>query len=251
MTEREAPPIDEIVDEKPRLDETGMASMPLDSVLKFEPEDRRMMDMLLKAADERLASEYAQLFEIEAQFISKVRQRLPVAAGGGYARNANGSYVEDWTQLTLKDMEEFVLAATQYIVFDSQQSINAQAERLRHHVLQRGVQQGVQRAAFRHGGREGRHGDAHGAEGALARAVLLALLEEGKGLGGQDGRYGAARRAHLRPAHAHGRAGTDGGTEVLTVLLISYFTKARGSGMLSKAIHLARTTDYEKRWRKR
>ena len=55
MTEREAPPIDEIVDEKPRLDETGMASMPLDSVLKFEPEDRRMMDMLLKAADERLA----------------------------------------------------------------------------------------------------------------------------------------------------------------------------------------------------
>lgn len=77
MTEREAPPIDEIVDEKPRLDETGMASMPLDSVLKFEPEDRRMMDMLLKAADERLASEYAQLFEIEAQFISKVRQRLP------------------------------------------------------------------------------------------------------------------------------------------------------------------------------
>mgnify|MGYP000756831790 FL=1 len=46
MTEREAPPIDEIVDEKPRLDETGMASMPLDSVLKFEPEDRRMMDML-------------------------------------------------------------------------------------------------------------------------------------------------------------------------------------------------------------
>ena len=102
--------------------------MPLDSVLKFEPEDRRMMDMLLKAADERLASEYAQLFEIEAQFISKVRQRLPVAAGGGYARNANGSYVEDWTQLTLKDMEEFVLAATQYIVFDSQQSINAQAE---------------------------------------------------------------------------------------------------------------------------
>ena len=128
MTEREAPPIDEIVDEKPRLDETGMASMPLDSVLKFEPEDRRMMDMLLKAADERLASEYAQLFEIEAQFISKVRQRLPVAAGGGYARNANGSYVEDWTQLTLKDMEEFVLAATQYIVFDSQQSINAQAE---------------------------------------------------------------------------------------------------------------------------
>ena len=94
MTEREAPPIDEIVDEKPRLDETGMASMPLDSVLKFEPEDRRMMDMLLKAADERLASEYAQLFEIEAQFISKVRQRLPVAAGGGYARNANGSFVE-------------------------------------------------------------------------------------------------------------------------------------------------------------
>lgn len=125
---KEAPPVDEIVDEKPRLDETPMAAMGLDAVLKFEPEDRRMMDMLLKAADERLATEYAQLFEIESQFIDKVRQRIPVSAGGGYARNANGSYIEDWTQLTLKDMETFILAATQYIVFDSQQSINAQAE---------------------------------------------------------------------------------------------------------------------------
>lgn len=125
---REAPALDEVFDERPQLDDTPMATMPLDNVLKFEPQDRRMMDALLEAANERLAQEYAQLFEIERQFINKVRVRQPISAGGGYAKNANGSYVEDWSQLTLRDMEEFVLAATQYIVFDSQNAINVQAE---------------------------------------------------------------------------------------------------------------------------
>lgn len=128
MTTREAPALDAVVDEKPQLDDTPMAAMQLDSVLKFEQEDRRMMDALLEAADERLAADYAQLFEIERQFINKVRVRQPISAGGGYARNANGSFIEDWNQLTTKDMEQFILAATQYIVFDSQNAINAQAE---------------------------------------------------------------------------------------------------------------------------
>lgn len=128
MTEREAPPIDEVFDEKPQLDDTPLTAVNLDAVLKFEPEDRRMIDALLEAADKRLAADYAQLFEIERQLIEKVRVKQPVAAGGGWLKNANGSYVEDWSQLTLKDMEEFVLAATQYIVFDGQSSINAQAE---------------------------------------------------------------------------------------------------------------------------
>ena len=128
MSERKAPALDAVMDEKMELEETPMSPVNLDVVLKFEPEDRRMMDTLIEAANERLAQEYAQLFEIEAQFINKVRQRQPISAGGGYLRNPNGSYVEDWTQLTTRDMEEFIMAATQYIVFDSQNAINTQAE---------------------------------------------------------------------------------------------------------------------------
>lgn len=120
--------MDAVFEERAELDDSPLNAMSLDYVLKFEPEDRRMMDALIEAADNRLRQDYAQLFEIESKFIGKVRQRQSIAAGGGYVLNSNGSFVEDWTQLTLQDMEEFILAATQYIVFDGQSAINTQAE---------------------------------------------------------------------------------------------------------------------------
>lgn len=124
----QAPPVDQVVESKADLDETKLNAADLENLIKLSDEDKKMIGTLIDAADERLTHDYAQLFEIERQLMDKVRVKLPIAAGGGYQMNSNGTYVEDWSQLTEKDMEQFILAATQYLVFDSQQSINTQAE---------------------------------------------------------------------------------------------------------------------------
>lgn len=122
------PPVGETLEQKAQLDETELQVAAPERLLKFNEEDKQVIDQLVDYANKRLEVEYAQLFEIEREFMNKVRVKAPVASGGGYVKNADGSFVEDWSNLTEKDMEEFILAASQYLVFDSQQSINVQAE---------------------------------------------------------------------------------------------------------------------------
>lgn len=94
----------------------------------MDEENRRLLDSIMQDIEGRLHREYAQAFAMEAQMLDKVRSRIPEYAGGGYAKAADGSYIEDWTRLTMQDMEAFVLAGSSEAFFASQKMVNSYAE---------------------------------------------------------------------------------------------------------------------------
>lgn len=125
-----APEIEQTVD--PEVEEPTVegGDRPLDVRLHidWEDDDKKALDFIVGKIDADIREQFAQAFAIEEKMLEKTRTRLPAYAGGGWLRNPDGSYVEDWSQITLADMEKFVQEASAWAFFGTQASIDAYAE---------------------------------------------------------------------------------------------------------------------------
>lgn len=100
-----------------------LPSLP-DIKFDFSPEDRQYVNGIKDALVKQIRWDFAQAFEAERKLDDKVRSRLPIPQGGGYVVNSNGSYVEDWSQVTLDDMREFILAGSQFLFQAKQKAVD-------------------------------------------------------------------------------------------------------------------------------
>lgn len=96
--------------------------------LELGEDDRRDLEYIESEIQRQILKDYAKAFSIESRMLEKVRVRRPAAAGGGYVTNPDGSYVEDWSQVTYHDMELFVQEASAWTFFLSQSVIDDYAE---------------------------------------------------------------------------------------------------------------------------
>lgn len=96
--------------------------------IEMEQEDKDDLDYIMNAIEQQIRSQYAQAFALESQLLAKVRVVAPPALGGGWVMNPDGSYIEDWSKVTLSDMEQFINAASSETFFASQKVIDSYAE---------------------------------------------------------------------------------------------------------------------------
>lgn len=124
----EAPSVTEVM--KPPVEEAGVVEEKVDVRLsiEWEEEDRDAIDFIKKKIDEGIRREYAQVFAEEEHILQKVRIPNPPGSVPGWQRNPDGSYMEDWSRLTVKDMEEFIQAGSSEVFFSAQKSVNNYAE---------------------------------------------------------------------------------------------------------------------------
>lgn len=103
------------------------AERPLDVRLHVEWEegDKEALDYIMRTIDEGIRRQFAQAFEIEEKLLRKTRTRLP---NGQWLRNPDGSYVEDWSTLSITDMEAFIQEASAWAFFSTQAAIDSYAE---------------------------------------------------------------------------------------------------------------------------
>lgn len=123
-----APDLDGVFE--PEVLQESPEEMNVDIRLKVEwsEDDREDLEYIQSSIEERIKSDYAQAFAIEAQMLAKVRTPLPPYMGPGWARNQDGSYIEDWSKVTANDMEAFIQAASSEAFFASQKVIDSYAE---------------------------------------------------------------------------------------------------------------------------
>lgn len=93
---------------------------------KMDEEDEADMLFIEQAINDQLRKEYAQAFALEAQLLAKVRVLTPDKTA--WVQNADGSFLEDWSRITLSDMEMFIQAASAEAFFSSQKVVDSYAE---------------------------------------------------------------------------------------------------------------------------
>ena len=93
---------------------------------KMDEEDEADMLFIEQAINDQLRKEYAQAFALEAQLLAKVRVLTPDKTE--WVQNADGSFLEDWSRITLSDMEMFIQAASAEAFFSSQKVVDSYAE---------------------------------------------------------------------------------------------------------------------------
>ena len=93
---------------------------------KMDEEDESDMLFIEQAINDQLRKEYAQAFALEAQLLAKVRVLTPDKTA--WVQNADGSFLEDWSRITLSDMEMFIQAASAEAFFSSQKVVDSYAE---------------------------------------------------------------------------------------------------------------------------
>lgn len=96
--------------------------------VEWDEDDREAIDFIKRKIDEGIRREYAQVFAEEEHLLAKVRVPNPPGSTPGWQMNADGSYLEDWGRVTIKDMEMFIQAASSEVFFSSQKVINDYAE---------------------------------------------------------------------------------------------------------------------------
>lgn len=96
--------------------------------IEMEQADKADLDYIMSEIERQIREQYAQAFALESQLLAKVRTVAPQALGGGWVMNPDGSYVEDWSRVTLQDMEQFINAASSEAFFASQKVIDSYAE---------------------------------------------------------------------------------------------------------------------------
>ena len=124
----QAPEFDKVFE--PEVMQEAPEEMNVDIRLKVEwsEDEKSDLDFIQQSIEQRIRQDYAQAFAIEEQVLAKVRTPLPPGQGPGWARNTDGSYVEDWSRITPKEMEGFVQAASSEAFFASQRVIDSYAE---------------------------------------------------------------------------------------------------------------------------
>lgn len=124
----QAPDFDKVFE--PEVMQEAPEEMNVDIRLKVEwsEDEKADIDFIQQSIEERIRLDYAQAFAIEEQVLAKVRTPLPPGQGPGWARNMDGSYIEDWSRITPKEMESFVQAASSEAFFASQRVIDSYAE---------------------------------------------------------------------------------------------------------------------------
>lgn len=97
--------------------------------IEWGEDDREAIEFIKSKIEEGIRQEYAQVFAEEEHLLAKVRIPNPPGSGvAGWQRNPDGSYIEDWGRLSLRDMEQFIQAASSEAFFSSQRVVNAYAE---------------------------------------------------------------------------------------------------------------------------
>ena len=97
--------------------------------IEWGEDDREAIEFIKSKIEEGIRHEYAQVFAEEEHLLAKVRIPYPPGSGvPGWQRNPDGSYIEDWGRLSLRDMEQFIQAASSEAFFSSQRVVNAYAE---------------------------------------------------------------------------------------------------------------------------
>lgn len=94
--------------------------------LEMSPEDRQNLDFIKSMLEQRVNSEFAQAFSIENRLLAKVRTRLP--DDSDWVRNPDGSPLENWEDLSTKELESFIQEATSWAFYSSQRVIDSYAE---------------------------------------------------------------------------------------------------------------------------
>lgn len=124
----QAPDFDKVFE--PEVMQEAPEEMNVDIRLKVEwsEDEKADIDFIQQSIEERIRLDYAQAFAIEEQVLAKVRTPLPPGQGPGWARSMDGSYIEDWSRITPKEMESFVQAASSEAFFASQRVIDSYAE---------------------------------------------------------------------------------------------------------------------------
>ena len=94
----------------------------------WSEDDEDDVQFIKDSIEQQIRSQYAQAFAIEEQLAAKVRVPLPPSVGAGWMTNEDGSYVEHWEDVSIKDLESFILAASSEAFFASQKVIDDYAE---------------------------------------------------------------------------------------------------------------------------
>lgn len=101
------------VDVKPRL------------TLDWDDDDKADIEYVMGRVNKSIHNQFAQVFDVENKLLMKVRTQLP---NGQWLMSSDGSYVEDWSQVSDRDMELFIQEASAWLFFYSQDAVNAYAE---------------------------------------------------------------------------------------------------------------------------
>lgn len=93
--------------------------------IEMDVDDKADLDYIIGEIDKAILLEYSKAFELENSILAKVRVKLP---NGDWMVGPDGSYVEDWERLTVKDLENFIQAGSSWTFFLNQAAINSYAE---------------------------------------------------------------------------------------------------------------------------
>lgn len=123
-----APDVEQILVPEEKGDDIYEVNITPRIAIEMDQDDKDDLDYIMANIEEQIRKEYAQAFALEMQLVSRVRSVAPPSMGGGWVMNPDGSYVEDWSKVSLQDMEDFINAASAEAFFASQKVINSYAE---------------------------------------------------------------------------------------------------------------------------
>ena len=124
----EAPDVSEMLSPEVEEPQSMAEKMDVRLSIEWDESDQEAIDFIKGKIEEGIRREYAQVFAEEEHLLAKVRIPNPPGSVPGWQRNPDGSYLEDWGRLTVKDMEMFIHAASSEVFFSSQKVINDYAE---------------------------------------------------------------------------------------------------------------------------
>lgn len=104
---------------------------------EWREDEKSVVQELITSADAEIRTRFAEAFQVERKFLSKVRTpeldeygNVKVNPDGSpiWRRNPDGTVLEDWSLVTLSDMDEFVMNASAWAFFGAQDSVDIWAE---------------------------------------------------------------------------------------------------------------------------
>lgn len=128
MRRLKAPELEQVFEANLNLERVEDPDIKPQIKIDMDESDKEQMDFIIKSIEETLRNQFPQVFAIENQLLAKVRTPLPAYDGPGWVMNKDGSYMEDWSRISLQDMEQFIQAATAEVFFSSQRVIDSYAE---------------------------------------------------------------------------------------------------------------------------
>lgn len=123
-----APELDRVFEPEMEVEQPAEVRVEPRISLEWDDDDRDDVEFIQASIEKRIALDYAQAFSMESELLAKVRTPLPPGQGQGWAQHADGSYIEDWSRISIQDMEAFIHAASSETFFASQKVIDGYAE---------------------------------------------------------------------------------------------------------------------------